>query len=135
MAASTDGGGQAGSGGGRDDGSDRPGRVDDPSTGNGREGGRSSGPGGGHDWVPRAEDHPDYSDPVPQPPGSQGDDSITPDGGEPTPPAPDEVDDEAAQALESDGASAGFPWPIVALVGVGAAAIGFVLFMARRTRP
>jgi hypothetical protein len=45
------------------------------------------------------------------------------------------VDDEAAQALESDGASAGFPWPIVALVGVGAAAIGFVLFMARRTRP
>ena len=118
-----------------DGGIDRPGRVDDPSTGNGREGGRSSGPGGGHDWVPRAEGHPDYSDPVPQPPGSQGDDSITPDGGEPTPPAPDEVDDEATQALESDEASAGFPWPIVALVGVGAAAIGFVLFMARRTRP
>ena len=85
--------------------------------------------------VPRAEGHPDYSDPVPQPPGSQGDDSITPDGGEPTPPAPDEVDDQATQALESDEASAGFPWPIVALVGVGAAAIGFVLFMARRTRP
>ena len=118
-----------------DRGGDRRGRIDDPSTGNGREGGRSSGPGAGSDWVPQSQGRPDYSDPVPQPPGVEGDSAITPDGAVPTADPTDGVEQEDVLANESGEASGGFPWPVIALVGVGAAAIGFVLFMARRTRP
>lgn len=118
-----------------DRGGDRRGRIDDPSTGNGREGGRSSGPGAGSDWVPQSQGRPDYSDPVPQPPGVEGDSAITPDGAVPTADPTDGVEQEDVLANESGETSGGFPWPVIALVGVGAAAIGFVLFMARRTRP
>ena len=118
-----------------DRGGDRRGRIVDPSTGNGREGGRSSGPGAGSDWVPQSQGRPDYSDPVPQPPGVEGDSAITPDGAVPTADPTDGVEQEDVLANESGEASGGFPWPVIALVGVGAAAIGFVLFMARRTRP
>jgi hypothetical protein len=85
--------------------------------------------------VPQSQGRPDYSDPVPQPPGAEGDSAITPDGAVPTADPTDEVDQEDVLANESGEASGGFPWPVIALVGVGAAAIGFVLFMARRTRP
>lgn len=141
-----------GSGGGQDGGIERPrgsgpdsprdvprdDRVGDPSTGNGRDGGRAHSPSGGNDWVPQSQARPDYADPVPQPPGSEGDSAITPDGNASSGPPADSQDEDgnslATDSLAEKAAGGLSPWPIITLVGIGGAAIGFVLFMARRTR-
>lgn len=121
------------------------GRTEDPSTGNGSDDGgpddpREPMPEGTDDWVPTGPQRPDYSDPVPQPPGAHEDDAITPDGEPSTPPADGEhgeddgSDDVATDSASEDGTSAGMPWQIGVVVAIGAAAIGFILFVAGRRR-
>lgn len=122
---------------------DDRGLTEDPSTGNGsdnggRHGPRESAPDGNADWVPTGPQRPDYSDPVPQPPGTGEDDAITPDGEEPTQPGDrdngdDGSSDDVASASE-DGDGAGMPWQIGVVVAIGAAAIAFILFVAGRRR-
>ena len=125
----------------RDDG----GLTDDPSTGNGSDNGgrddpRGTAPSGNNDWVPTGPQRPDYSDPVPQPPGANEDDAITPDGEAPTQPAGGEYgddgssDDVATDSASEDGNGAGMPWQIGVVVAIGASAIGFILFVAGRRR-
>ncbi|GAA4514267.1 hypothetical protein [Brevibacterium yomogidense] len=113
--------------------------TDDPSTGNGSDGsGGSSDPGptGAQDWVPTAPRRPDYTDPVPQPPGADGDDSITPDNDGPVPQPGDDdgTDDIATDSAADDDSGAAIPWQIAVVVGIGAAAIGFILLVAGRRR-
>lgn len=119
--------------------------TEDPSTGNGsdnggRHGPRESAPDGNADWVPTGPQRPDYSDPVPQPPGTGEDDAITPDGEEPTQPGDRDngddgsSDDVASDSASEDGDGAGMPWQIGVVVAIGAAAIAFILFVAGRRR-
>ena len=113
--------------------------TDDPSTGNGSDGnGGASDPGptGAQDWVPTAPRRPDYTDPVPQPPGADGDDSITPDTDGSAPQAGDDdgTDDIATDSAADEDSGAAIPWQIAVVVGIGAAAIGFVLLVAGRRR-
>ena len=116
---------------------------EDPSTGNGSDDGpsddsREAVPSGDDDWVPRGPQRPDYSDPVPQPPGADEDDSITPDdeeSAEPQAGGGDQDSDDLATDSAADGdGSDGMPWQIGAVVAIGAAAIGFILFVAGRRR-
>lgn len=142
-----------GSGGADDDGSDDDGSgsderddeglTEDPSTGNGsddggREDPREAAPSGNDDWVPTGPQRPDYSDPVPQPPGAGEDDAITADDEASTQPADggdgDGSDDVATDSASEDGTGAGIPWQIGVVVAIGAAAIGFILFVAGRRR-
>ncbi|WP_146001091.1 hypothetical protein [Brevibacterium sp. Mu109] len=124
---------------------DDRGLTEDPSTGNGsdngdRHGPRESAPDGNADWVPTGPQRPDYSDPVPQPPGTGEDDAITPDGEEPTQPGDGDngddgsSDDVASDSASEDGDGAGMPWQIGVVVAIGAAAIAFILFVAGRRR-
>lgn len=126
----------------RDDG----GLTDDPSTGNGSDNGgrddpRESAPTGDDDWVPTGPQRPDYSDPVPQPPGAGEDDAITPDGEVPAPPGDEgsaeengDSDDVATDSASDEDGGSALPWQIGVVVAIGAAAIGFILFVAGRRR-
>ena len=123
---------------------DDEGLTEDPSTGNGSDDGgrdepREAAPSGNDDWVPTGPQRPDYSDPVPQPPGAGEDDAITPDDEASTQPADGEdgddgSDDVATDSASEDGNGAGMPWQIGVVVAIGAAAIGFILFVAGRRR-
>lgn len=137
----------------RDDGSDRgdgndsgsgdgpgsdDGLTEDPSSGNGADSGSGSsapGPGGDRDWVPTTPRRPDYTDPVPQPPGADGDDSITPDSDASAPAdGEDDADSITTDSASDDDGGAAMPWQIAVVVGIGAAAVAFILLVAGRRR-
>lgn len=113
--------------------------TEDPSTGNGSDGDSGSSdpaPTGPRDWVPTTPSHPDYTDPVPQPPGADGDDSITPDNDGSAPHAgdDDEADNIATDSAADEDGGAAMPWQIAVVVGIGAAAVGFILLVVGRRR-